>query len=309
MSIRFKDRVAIVTGAGQGLGRSHALFLASRGARVVVNDCGGGVDGAGSDDAPAAAVVEEIRAAGGEAVASVDSVAERDGARRIVETALDAFGTVDVLVNNAGILRDASFHEMSLDDFETVLSVHLLGTLYVTKAAFPIMVEKGYGRIVMTTSAAGLYGNPDQSNYAAAKLGIIGLMNVLKIEGRKHNVLVNAVSPVADTRMGAGVYPDYFKRLIRPELVTAAVAYLGSEECTTSGDVVTAAAGYYAKAQIVESTGFAFPPGEEVTPEMFAERYGEIADMSGARAHRSAMHSLKKIFTRVRPRRRARVAG
>ncbi len=306
MTIRFDDRVAIVTGAGQGLGRSHALALAARGARVVVNDLGGGVDGAGRDNAPAAVVVEEIRAGGGEAVASCDSVGERDGAARIVEAAVDAFGTVDILVNNAGILRDSRFDAMSLDDFETVLRVHLLGSLYVTKAAFPILLEKGYGRVVMTTSAAGLYGNPEQSNYAAAKLGIVGLMNVLKIEGRKRNVLVNSVSPVADTRMGAGVYPDYFRQLIRPELVTAAVAYLASEECASSGDVITAAAGYYAKAQVVESAGFAFPPQAEVTPEMFAERYGEIADMSAARPNRSAMHALKKIFTKVRPRRKAR---
>ena len=242
-------------------------------------------------------------------MASFDSVADRNGAGRIVETALDAFGTVDILVNNAGILRDASFPAMSLDDFEAVLRVHLLGALYVTKAVFPLLVEKSYGRIVMTTSAAGLYGNPDQSNYAAAKLGIVGLMNVLKIEGRKHNVLVNAVSPVADTRMGAGVYPDYFRELIRPELVSAAVVYLASEECATTGDVVTAAAGYYARAQVVESAGFAFPPGQEVTPEMLAERYDEISDMAGARPNRSAMHALKKIFTKVRPRRRPRVTA
>ncbi|MEE8524397.1 MAG: SDR family NAD(P)-dependent oxidoreductase [Thermoanaerobaculia bacterium] len=300
MTIRFDDRVAVVTGAGQGLGRSHALFLARRGAKVVVNDVGGAVDGAGNDTAPAEAVVEDIRAGGGEAVASFESVAERGTATAIVRRAVDVFGKVDILVNNAGILRDASFHEMSFDDFEEVLRVHLLGSFYVTRAAFPVMRDHGYGRIVMTSSAAGLYGNPGQANYAAAKLAVVGLMNALKVEGRKSNVLVNTISPVADTRMGAGVFPDYFKELVRPELVSAAVAYLCSEECTASGDVITAAAGYFAKAQMVEAAGVAFPPGSEVTPEMIADRYGEISDLSEARPQRSAMHAFKKIFMKVR---------
>jgi NAD(P)-dependent dehydrogenase (short-subunit alcohol dehydrogenase family) len=300
MTIRFDDRVAVVTGAGQGLGRSHALFLARRGAKVVVNDVGVAVDGAGNDTAPAEAVVAEIRAGGGEAVASFASVAERDTAAAIVRQAIDAFGKIDILVNNAGILRDASFHEMSFDDFEAVIRVHLLGSFYVTRAAFPVMRDNGYGRIVMTSSAAGLYGNPDQANYAAAKLAVVGLMNALKAEGRQSNVLVNTISPVADTRMGAGVFPDYFKELVRPELVSAAVAYLCSEECTASGDVITAAAGYFAKAQMVECAGVAFPPDSEVTPEMIAERYAEISDLSEARPQRSAMHAFKKIFTKIR---------
>ncbi len=300
MTIRFDHRVAVVTGAGQGLGRSHALYLARRGAKVMVNDVGVAIDGAGTDTAPAEEVVETIRADGGEAVACFESVSERDSAEAIIRKTVDAFGKVDIVVNNAGILRDASFREMSFDDFEAVLRVHLLGSFYVTRAAFPIMVGNGYGRIVMTSSAAGLYGNPDQANYAAAKLGVVGLMNALKVEGRGSNVLVNTVSPVADTRMGAGVFPDYFKELVRPELVSAAVAYLCSEQCTASGDVITAAAGYFAKAQIVEAAGVAFPPDAEVTPEMIAERYGEITDLSEARPQRSAMHAFKKIFTKVR---------
>jgi NAD(P)-dependent dehydrogenase (short-subunit alcohol dehydrogenase family) len=290
----------VVTGAGQGLGRCHALLLARRGAKVVVNDVGVAVDGAGNDAAPAEAVVEEIRAGGGEAVASFESVAERDAATAIVQRAVEAFGKVDILINNAGILRDASFHEMTFADFEEVLRVHLLGSFYVTRAAFPIMRDNGYGRIVMTSSAAGLYGNQGQANYAAAKLGLVGMMNALAVEGRQSNVLVNTISPVADTRMGAGVFPDYFKELVRPELVTAAVAYLCSEQCTSSGDVITAAAGYFARAEIVESAGVAFPPGSEVTPEMIAERYGEITDLAEARPQRSAMHAFKKIFTKVR---------
>jgi len=297
--IRFDDRVAIVTGAGQGLGRSHALLLAERGAKVVVNDLGGGVDGDGRDNEPAQRVVEEIRDAGGEAVASFDSVADREGAERIVATAVDSFGKVDVLVNNAGILRDKAFVRMSLDDFEAVLRVHLLGTLYVTRAAFPRMRKGGYGRIVMTTSAAGLYGNFGQSNYATAKLGVVGLMNALKIEGKKSGVLVNTVAPVADTRMGARVFPDHFKELIRPELVSAAVAYLCSEECQVSGEVITAAAGFFARARIVESEGVVFPPETEVTPELIAESYGEIADLSASAPIDSAMDAMKKIYTKV----------
>ena len=300
MSIRFEDRVAVVTGAGQGLGRSHALFLAERGAKVVVNDIGGAVDGEGTDTTPAETVVEEIRAAGGEAIANFDNVAGRDSAANIVRSAIEEFGRVDILINNAGILRDSRFHEMSLDDFEQVLSVHLLGSLYVTREVFPHMLENSYGRIVMTTSAAGLWGNPDQANYAAAKLAVVGMMNALRIEGSKHNVLINAVSPVADTRMGAGVFPDYFKELVRPELVSAAVAYLCSEDCKSSGEILTAAAGFYAKAQVLESAGFAFPPGSDVTPEMIAEHYSEITDMSQAKPQRSAMHAFKKIFTKVR---------
>ncbi len=299
MTLRFDDRVVIVTGAGQGIGKSHALFFASRGAKVVVNDLGGGLDGGGSDAAPAEQVVGEIRAAGGEAVASFASVADRAGAESIVATAVESFGKVDVLINNAGILRDKMFLKMPLEDFEAVLQVHLLGSAYVSKAAFPVMRKQRYGRIVMTTSAAGLYGNLGQANYAAAKLGLVGLMNSLKIEGKKSNILVNAVSPVADTRMGARVFPDFFKRMIRPELVTAAVAYLASEACTASGDVITAAAGYFAKAQIVESAGVVFEPQTEVTPELIAERYGEITDMSAAAPEPTAFDAMKKIFVKV----------
>lgn len=183
MAIPFDGRVAIITGAGDGLGKSYALFLASRGAKVVVNDIGGSTDGTGRSSAPAQMVVEEIRAKGGKAVANFDSVTESEGAENIVKTALDNFGPVDILINNAGVLRDKTFLNMPLQDFEFVLKVHLLGTVYVTKAAFPIMAEKKYGRIVLTTSAAGLFGNFGQTNYSTAKLGIIGFMNSLKLEG------------------------------------------------------------------------------------------------------------------------------
>ncbi len=301
MTIRFDDRVAIVTGAGQGLGRCYARDLAARGAKVVVNDLGGSLDGASSDASLAEEVAAEIRAGGGEALASTHSVSDRAGAADIVRTALDAWGRVDVLINNAGILRDKMFTRMNLDDFEAVLGVHLLGTVYVTRAAFPAMRKQRYGRIVMTTSAAGLFGNLGQANYAAAKLGIVGLMNALKIEGRKTNVRVNAVAPVADTRMGSRVYPDFFKRMIRPELVSAAVTYLASEECATSGDILITAAGHFAKVQLVEGAGVTFGPEAEVTPESVAERYDEIADMSGAVPHATAMDSMKSLFVKVAP--------
>ncbi len=306
MTIRFDDRVAVVTGAGQGLGRSYALALAERGARVVVNDLGGSLAGDGRDASLAGAVVDEIRAAGGEAVASTDSVSDRAGAAAIVETALDAWGRVDVLINNAGILRDKMFTRMSLDDFEAVVGVHLLGAAYVTRAAFPVMRKQAYGRIVMTTSAAGLFGNLGQANYAAAKLGVVGLMNALKIEGRKTNVRVNAVAPVADTRMGAKVYPDFFKRMIRPELVAAAVCYLASEQCEASGDILVTAAGYFGKVQLVEGQGVVFGAGAEVTPETVAARYGEITDMSNAVAHDTAYDAMKSLFAKVAPEELAR---
>ena len=301
MTIRFDDRVAIVTGAGQGLGRCYARDLAARGAKVVVNDLGGSLEGASSDASLAEKVVDEIRATGGEAVASTDSVSDRAGAGAIVRAALDAWGRVDVLINNAGILRDKMFTRMDLDDFEAVLGVHLLGTVYVTRAAFPTMRKQRYGRIVMTTSAAGLFGNLGQANYAAAKLGVIGLMNALKIEGKKTNVRVNAVAPVADTRMGSRVYPDFFKRMIRPELVSAAVTYLASEACDASGDILITAAGHYAKVQLVEGEGVTFGPEAEVTPESVAERYDEIADMSSAAPHATAMDAMKSLFVKVAP--------
>ena len=301
MTIRFDDGVAIVTGAGQGLGRCYARDLAARGAKVLVNDLGGSLDGASSDASLAEKVVEEIRAEGGVALASTDSVSDRAGAANIVQTAVDAWGRVDILINNAGILRDKMFTRMNLDDFEAVVGVHLLGTVYVTRAAFPVMRKQSYGRIVMTTSAAGLFGNLGQANYAAAKLGVIGLMNALKIEGKKTNIRVNAVAPVADTRMGAKVYPDFFKRMIRPELVSAAVTYLASEDCATSGDILITAAGHFAKVQLVEGEGVTFGPEVEVTPESVAERYAEISDMSRAVHHATALDAMKSLFARVAP--------
>lgn len=294
MIIDFKGKVAIVTGAGAGLGRSHAIELAKRGARVVVNDLGGSVDGSGGSSAAALGVVEEIKKLGGEAIANGASVADRKGAESIVADAVKAFGTVDILINNAGILRDKSFSKVSLEDFELVLNVHLLGAVYVTKAAWPIMTDKGYGRIVMTTSSSGLYGNFGQTNYGAAKLALVGFMNTLKLEGDKKNVRTNAIAPVAATRMteGLGIPEEFFKKL-KPELVTPAVLYLASEQAP-NGCIIEAGAGYYSKVSIMEGKGVKL--GDNVTPEDVAANFAKISDMSAAQEFRQGGEVTMKMF-------------
>ncbi len=237
--VDFKDRVAVVTGAGGGLGRQHALLLAERGAAVVVNDLGGSVDGTGQASVAADGVVEEIRAKGGAAVAEYSSVATPDGGAAIIQKALDEFGRVDIVVNNAGILRDKAFHNMEVDQIESVLDVHLRGAFFVTRAAWPHLREQSYGRVIMTSSASGVIGNFGQSNYGAAKMGMVGLVNVLKLEGAKYNIKVNAIAPIAVTRMteellGAfGITADQFG----PGLVSPAVAYLASEACELTGEI------------------------------------------------------------------------
>jgi len=296
MSIRYDGRVAIVTGAGGGLGRSHALFLASRGARLVVNDLGGAVDGEGGSVTAAERVVQEIRAAGGEAIASGESVADPAAAERLVQSALSAWGRLDILVNNAGILRDKSFAKMPVADFDKVLQVHLLGSAYVTKAAWPAMQERQYGRIVMTTSAAGLYGNFGQSNYAAAKLGIVGLMNALKQEGSKHGTMINTIAPVAFTRMTEGLLPPQAKDVLKPELVTPAVAWLASEQCVESGLILSVGGGYIARVQIVEGAGVRFDPTAPLTPEAIAADWTNIADMRKAKPFGSANEEVMQVF-------------
>lgn len=294
MSIDFKGKVAIVTGAGAGLGRSHAIELAKRGAKVVVNDLGGSVDGSGGSSAAALGVVEEIKKLGGEAIANGASVSDRKGAESIVADAVKAFGTVDILINNAGILRDKSFAKGTLEDFELVLNVHLLGAVYVTKAAWPIMTDKGYGRIVMTTSSSGLYGNFGQTNYGAAKLALVGLMNTLKLEGDKKNVRTNAVAPVAATRMteGLGIPEEFFKKL-KPELVTPAVLYLVSENAP-NGCIIEAGAGYYSKVAIVEGKGVKL--GDAVTPEDVEANFAKISDMSAPQEFRQGGEVTMKMF-------------
>jgi NAD(P)-dependent dehydrogenase (short-subunit alcohol dehydrogenase family) len=280
VSIRFDRRVAIVTGAGGGLGRCYALELARRGAKVVVNDLGGALDGTSGSPTMAQAVVEEITAAGGEAMANHDSVTDRAAARRMVDEAVSRFGSVDILVNNAGIVRDKTFAKMEPDDFEVVVDVHLMGAVNVTRAAFPLMKERGYGRVVFTTSSSGLFGNFGQTNYGAAKLGLVGFMNTLKLEGAKYDIKVNSVAPTAATRMTDGLWPAEVGDAMAPEHVVPAVIYLCSEDAPT-GHIIEAGGSYFARVAIVEARGAVLGP--HATAEDVAARYDEIADLSGAR--------------------------
>ena len=302
MTIRYDNRVAVVTGAGSGLGRSHALFLASRGAKIVVNDLGGAVDGSGASTSAGEKVVAEIKAAGGEAVANADSVATPEGAANIIQSAIDNYGQIDILINNAGNLRDKSFAKLQPEDFDAVVDVHLSGSAYCTLAAWPHMKDAGYGRIVMTTSSAGLFGNFGQGNYAAAKMGVFGLMNALKHEGRKFNININTLAPMALTRMTEDIMSDKIKPLVKPEFVTPIVAWFCAEENTISGDVVEAGAGYYAKVQIVEGAGVVLGGGEIPTPEEIQTNYNKIADMSEAAPFDSANDIMRHVFRTLRPR-------
>jgi NAD(P)-dependent dehydrogenase (short-subunit alcohol dehydrogenase family) len=286
--VRFDDRVAVVTGAGGGLGREYALLLASRGCKVVVNDLGGALDGTGSGNTAAEQVVKEIKDAGGEAVPNFDSVADAEGAANIIKTAVDSYGKIDILVNNAGILRDKSFLKMEKEDYEKVLAVHLNGTVYCCKAAWPYMRDNAYGRIVSAASAAGVYGNFGQANYGAAKMGIVGLMHVLKQEGAKYNIMANVIVPIAGTRMTATVMPPNLLELFKPELVAPMVAWACSEKCTFSGYTFVAGAGYYSRAAFVEGPGVRFDPGQGVTLEMIDENIDKITSLEGAQPMENA---------------------
>lgn len=290
--MRFDGQVAIVTGAGGALGRSHALALARRGARLVVNDPGRSSRGDGHSEGVALRVVAEITALGGTAIANFESIADRDGARSLVEQAMDAFGRVDVLINNAGAMRDRSFGKMDLDDFDAVVDVNLNGTAYVTHAVFPIMLGQGYGRIVMTTSASGLYGVFGAANYCAAKMGVVGLMNALRIEGERHGVLSNAVAPIAASRLTDGFIDE--KRLARmsPACVTPIVVYLASGECSVSGEIYAAGGGYFSRVAIMEGRGIRLPVDDAMAPELIRQRLGEIRDMTQPRLPRSVLDAV-----------------
>lgn len=274
--IDLDGRVAIITGAGGGLGRSYALLFAERGAKVVVNDVGGGDDGPSAD-----AVVAEIEQAGGTATANHDSVADADGGASIVASAIETFGRVDAVVNNAGILRDRSFAKMTEQEIRDVIDVHLLGAFHVTKAAWPHLKDQGYGRIVNTTSPAGLFGNFGQANYAAAKMGLVGLTRTLAIEGRKAGIGVNVVAPLAASRMTETILPPDVLAKLDPSLVAPLVAYLCSEACTTSGAVLTAGGGHVARVGVVQGPGVTL--GDGLTPEALAERWDEVLDLEGGR--------------------------
>ena len=279
MSIRYDGKVAIVTGSGQGLGRSHALELAKRGAKVVINDLGGGVDGSGGSSEAAKAVVAEIEALGGEAIANGANVAKYDEVEAMVKQAMDKWGRVDILVNNAGILRDKSFTKGSLEDFKLVLDVHLMGSVNCTKACWEIMREQAYGRVVVTTSSSGLYGNFGQTNYGSAKMGVIGMMNTLSQEGAKYNIHINALAPTAGTRMTEGLIPEEAFALLTPETVTPAVLYLVSEDAPTK-TIVCAGAGAYSVAKIIETDGVWLAPADQ-TPEGIAANWDAITSPEG----------------------------
>jgi NAD(P)-dependent dehydrogenase (short-subunit alcohol dehydrogenase family) len=271
--VSFENRVAIVTGAGNGLGKAYALELGKRGAKVVVNDLGGAVDGSGSANSPADDVVNEIIENGGEAVANYDSVATKDGGESIVQTAVDSFGTVDAVINNAGILRDKSFANMSEEEFSLIIEVHLKGTYFVTQPAFKIMKENNYGRIVNVASPSGLFGNFGQTNYGAAKMGIVGLTNVLAIEGAKYNIKVNVIAPTAYTRMTEALLGEEYGKLFSAELVTPMVTYLASEACEPTHEIFGVAAGRFARIGIITHEGYV---NTEATAEDIASNIEEI---------------------------------
>ncbi|MBX8687448.1 SDR family NAD(P)-dependent oxidoreductase [Mycolicibacterium porcinum] len=275
-TLRFDDRVAVVTGGGRGLGREYALLLASKGAKVVVNDPGGSLTGDGTDSAPAHSVVDEIVSAGGQAVAVTDSVATPEGGQAIVDTAVERFGRVDILIHNAGTVRRGSLKELTYNDFEAVLDVHLRGAFHIVRPAFPLMCEAGYGRVVLTSSIGGLYGNHEVANYAAAKAGILGLCNVVALEGAADGVLCNAIVPGAVTRMAEGLdtsaYPPMGANLVAP-----AVGWLAHESCSVTGEFFVAIAGRIARAVVAESPGVYQPTW---TVEQVGEQIDAIRDLS-----------------------------
>ena len=279
MTMRFDGRVAIVTGAGGGLGRQHALALAARGARVVVNDLGGTIDGNGGTPKAAQAVVDEIRAAGGEAIANGASVTDPQAVQAMVEQALAAWGRVDILVNNAGILRDKSFSKMTLDDFRLVVEVHLMGAVNCTRAVWETMRAQNYGRIVMTTSSSGLYGNFGQANYGAAKMALVGLMQTLSIEGAKNDIRVNCLAPTAATRMTENLMPEAVLELLRPEAVTPGLLALVAEDAPTRA-ILCAGAGAFERAHITLTQGV-FVGLPDDAPEQVALQLDALSDREG----------------------------
>jgi NAD(P)-dependent dehydrogenase (short-subunit alcohol dehydrogenase family) len=270
----FDGKVAIITGAGGGLGRSHALDLAKRGALIVVNDLGGSVDGQGGSHTAAQKVVDEIKAAGGEAVANYDSVATPEGGESIVQSAIDSFGRIDIIINNAGILRDASFKNMTKEMLEPIIDVHLKGAFYVTRPAWQLMRDQGYGRIVNTSSGAGVFGNFGQTNYGAAKMGLVGFTRVLAVEGAKNNIKANAIAPVAKTRMTEELLGALADKLA-PEFVTPVVTYLVHESCPVSGEVYSVGGGRVARVFIGVTPGYTDP---ELTPESVRDHFDQIRD-------------------------------
>ena len=294
MSIEFNDKVAIVTGAGGGIGKEHALELARRGAKVVVNDLGGSVDGSGTSDA-AEEVVELIKSSGGEAISNGASVTDLKAVKEMVQQTMDEWGRIDILVNNAGILRDKSFHKVSIEDFNLVMDVHFQGSLNCTHTIFPIMREQEYGRIIFTSSASGVYGNFGQTNYGSAKMAMIGLMNTLKLEGQNKNIFTNSITPVAYTRMTEGLIPQDFGQNLKSEYITPAVIYLASDQAP-NGVIIAAGAGVFSRINIQESMGVSLGTGEDMTPENIHANWDKISDMTNARALQNGGEQTLKFF-------------
>jgi NAD(P)-dependent dehydrogenase (short-subunit alcohol dehydrogenase family) len=282
MAISFDGQVALVTGAGAGLGRAYALDLAKRGAKVVVNDLGGDPHGQGENRSAAQKVVDEIKAAGGEAVPNYNSVAEYDGGYNMVKTAIDTWGRLDVVICNAGILRDVAFHNMSEEDWDKVFAVHIKGSFTVLRAAWPVFRQQSYGRVVITTSSSGIYGQFGQANYGAAKTAMLGLMNVLKQEGAKYNVNVNTIAPVAGTRLTATVMPKEMLDKLTPEHVVPAVVYMVSKECQDTGVIIEAGAGNFNRAAIVKGRGLTPGMDDVKDAEWVGQNWKAITSLEGA---------------------------
>lgn len=295
-SIRLDEKVVIVTGAGGGLGRAHALLFARHGARVVVNDLGGSSHGEGASVSAADQVVAQIRLAGGTAVASHESVT--DGAR-IVEQALDTFGRVDVLVNNAGILRDKTFHKMDDSDWEQVYRVHVEGAYKLTHAAWPHLREQNWGRVIFTSSTSGIYGNFGQANYGMAKLGLYGLTRTLALEGRKHDILVNAIAPTGGTRMTEGLIPPQVFEQLKPELISPLVVYLGSAQCQDTGGLYEVGGGWVGKVRWERSLGVGFDPRQGMSVEDIAAHWQAIGDFEGAVHPRDSLEALQQMMANL----------
>ena len=296
MTISFKDKVVIVTGAGGGLGRSHSLEFAKRGAKVVVNDLGGSVDGSGGSSDAADEFVKEITDAGGTAIPNGSSVTDDTGVKNMVDQTMDEFGRIDILINNAGILRDRSFTKMTMEDFTIVTDIHLMGSVKPTKMVWEIMKEQNYGRILVTTSSTGLYGNFGQSNYGAAKLGVVGFVNTLKLEGQKYNINCNVLCPVAYTRMTENLMPPEAEQLLTPGSVTPAVIYLSSENGPT-GTILCAGAGVYSVAKIMESDGENL--GLEASAEDLEKNWDKISDFSEAKPFFNGGEQTGKVLEKA----------
>lgn len=291
--MRFDDRVVVVTGAGNGVGRAHALLFAARGAKVIVNDLGGSTSGEGSDKSAADLVVDEIKAAGGEATANYDSVV--DGGK-IVQCAMDTYGGIDVLINNAGILRDMAFHKMTEESWDIIYDVHLKGIYATTHAAWPIMREKGFGRLIFTTSASGIYGNFGQTNYCAAKLGTLGFANALSIEGAKKNIMVNTIAPIAGSRLVGELMPDAIKKIVKPDLISPLVMKLCDENSTETGGLYEVGIGWFAKLRWERAQGLSLDLNNEITPEAVEAEWDKVVGFEDSEHPKNVQDAGKTPF-------------